>query len=39
MEPIIRVMALRQQSRGVAVIPYSTRIAGTKKPGCSRASK
>lgn len=39
METIIRAVAFRQQSRGVAVIPYSTRIAGTKKPGGSRASK
>ena len=39
MEPIIRVMALRQQSCAIAVIPSSTRIAGTKKPGCNRASK
>ena len=38
MEPIIRVMALRQQSRGIAVIPSSARIAGKKKPGGNRAS-
>ncbi len=37
MELIIRVMALRQQSRGIAVIPSSTRIADKKKPGGNRA--
>lgn len=37
MEPIIRVMALRQQSCAIAVILSSTRIAGTKKPGGNRA--
>lgn len=39
MEPIIRVVALRQQSCAIAVIPSSTRIAGKKKPGGNRASK
>lgn len=39
METIIRVIALRQQSRRIAVIPSSTRIAGKKKPGCNRAFK
>lgn len=37
METIIRVMALRQQSCAIAVIPSSTRIAGKKKPGGNRA--
>lgn len=37
MEPIIRVVALRQQSCAIAVIPSSTRIAGKKKPGGNRA--
>lgn len=37
MEPIIRGPALRHQSRGIAVIPSSTRIAGKKKPGGNRA--
>lgn len=37
MEPIIRRPALRHQSRGIAVIPSSRRIAGKKKPGGNRA--
>ncbi len=39
MESIIREVAFGQQSRGIAVIPSSTRIAGKKKPGGNRASK
>lgn len=37
MGPIFRGPALRHQSRGIAVITSSTRIAGTKKPGGNRA--